>query len=81
MSIKVGAQEMRELAQKVSSILHEQKGRKKGEIGFAILTFDLNAKGMVNYISNGERKDMIVALKEFISRQENEPEFPTPEEN
>lgn len=80
MSIKVGGQEMRDLAGLVSFALHEEKGRKPLEIGFAVLTFDLNG-GMTNYISNCQRDDMIKALKEFIYRNENEPEFKTIEEN
>lgn len=82
MSIKVGAIEMRELAEMVSYLIHEEKGRKKNEVGFALLTFDVGTnKGMVNYVCNCERPDMIKALKEFIHRNENEPDFPTITEN
>lgn len=80
MSIKVGAKEMRDLADLVNYALHDEKGREPQEIGFSILTFDLNG-GMINYISNCQREDMIEALKEFIRRNETQPQFPTPEEN
>lgn len=80
MSIKVGAQEMRDLAKLVSCALHEEKGRKPLEVGFAILTFDWNG-GMTNYVANAQREDMIKAMKEFIYRNESEQEFKTPEEN
>lgn len=81
MSVKVGAQEMRELADMVSYMLHQEKNRTKNEIGFAVLTFDVGKKGMVNYVSNCQREDMIKALKEFIERNEQSPPFNTPEEN
>jgi hypothetical protein len=37
--------------------------------GFALLVFRFGAeeKGRMNYISNAERADMVVALKELIS--------------
>ncbi len=38
--------------------------------GFALLVFDFGDKGRMNYISNARREDMIVAMKEFISRNE-----------
>lgn len=38
--------------------------------GFALLVFDFGDKGRMNYISNARREDMIVAMKEFISRSE-----------
>jgi len=82
MSIQVGAKEMRDLSEIVSYLIYEDKGRLKNEIGFAILTFDLKTNnGMINYICNCEREDMIKALKEFIHKCEAHPEFPTPEEN
>ncbi|WP_179022025.1 hypothetical protein [Winogradskyella forsetii] len=82
MSIQVGSIEMRELADFVSYLIHEEKGRKKNSVGFALLTFDVNTdKGMTNYVCNCERKDMIKALKEFIHRNETEAEFPIPNEN
>lgn len=81
MSIKVGAQEMRDLAGLVSFALHDEKNRENNEIGFAVLTFDTGTGGMVNYISNCKREDMIKALKEFIHRNEANSGFQTPEEN
>ena len=42
--------------------------------GFALLTFPLNREGdRVNYISNGDRADMIAALKEIVARFEGQP--------
>ena len=41
-------------------------------IGFVLLTFEFNKTedGRVNYISNGERSDMIAAMKEWLARAE-----------
>jgi hypothetical protein len=42
-----------------------------GGLGFCLLVFPRNTPdGRVNYVSNANREDMIVALKEFIARQE-----------
>lgn len=40
--------------------------------GFALLVFPFgdNPKGRMNYISNAQRADMIIAMKEFIARSE-----------
>ena len=39
--------------------------------GFALLTFPMDgAKGRVNYISSADRATMLVAMKEFIARNE-----------
>ncbi len=50
-------------------------GRQKGEaplMGFTLLVFPFNdlKEGMVNYASNAERKDMIVAMKAIVARLE-----------
>jgi len=39
--------------------------------GFCLLVFPLNdAPGRMNYICNADRKDMLVAMKEFIAKNE-----------
>lgn len=40
--------------------------------GFCLLVFPLGEKpdGRINYISNANREDMLLALKEFIARHE-----------
>lgn len=52
-------------------------------LGFALITFPLNGKGheLVNYISNGQRKDMIKALKELLQRWEEGTDYMTPNNN
>jgi len=39
--------------------------------GFALLVFDFNSPGRMNYISNAQRNDMIHALKELIHKFES----------
>lgn len=50
-------------------------------LGFAVFVFEFHSSGMINYISNAERKDMIQALKETYERFEKNQDFKTPEEN
>lgn len=49
--------------------------RQKRELkpfGFALLVFPFGdkPKGRMNYISNAQRADMLIAMKEFIARSE-----------
>lgn len=46
------------------------------KIGFVLLTayFGQIEDGRVNYISNGEREDMVAMLKELLARFEGQPE-------
>lgn len=38
--------------------------------GWALLVFDWGDKGRMNYISNAQRDDMLVAMREFIAMHE-----------
>ncbi|MFC0694750.1 hypothetical protein [Paraburkholderia humisilvae] len=38
--------------------------------GFALLVFDFGPDGMMNWLSNADRDDMLVALREFIASHE-----------
>lgn len=71
MSLEVDGQKMRDLADMVK--------REIPGIGFAILVFDFHKPGIGNYVSNAEREDMILALKETVQRLESGRTFPTPE--
>ena len=46
------------------------------KVGFVLLTayFGQIEDGRVNYISNGEREDMVAMLKELLARFEGQPE-------
>ena len=53
---------------------HELPGVKR-KYGFALLVFDFTDEktgetGHMNYISNARREDMLIAMKEFISKWE-----------
>lgn len=53
-------------------------------LGFALITFELNVdpnNKLVNYISNGQREDMIHALKELLDRWEAGTDYMTPNNN
>lgn len=64
---------------------HQEKMRELAKLlddyfkpcGFALLVFDQNTTdGRMNYISNSNRKDMLIAMKEFIANHEGRvPEF------
>ena len=66
---------MNEIQPEVKELMQEL-GRILGDVcpenfGFTLLMFDLNTpKGFMNYISNAQRQDVIVALKEFIAHAE-----------
>lgn len=60
------------LAESLDTILNGQARGKARRTGFVLLTFPFGEddKSRVNYISNAERTDMIVALKEIVARFE-----------
>lgn len=43
--------------------------------GFILLTFPFGVEGRVAYSSNGDRKDCIAMMKEFLIRTGNEEEW------
>ena len=54
----------------------------KYKCGFALIVFEFGGGPKIsNYISNGQRKDMIDALKETIARLESKQDFITPNNN
>lgn len=65
---------MQEMAKRVSCLLPK-------DFGFAILVFPFQYPGIANYISNANREDMIIALRECADRLENKEDFKTPENN
>ena len=52
---------MQELARNIQKKLGK-------EMGFALLAFDFGDGGRMNYVSNGEREDVVEAMKEFIKK-------------
>jgi len=64
-------QHMNELAAFLDNVFNG-KGAKK--VGFALLTYnfgeDIIGTGRINYIGNGQRAEVLVALKELVARWE-----------
>lgn len=56
---------LQEVARAVETILPP-------ETGFVVLAFDLGSDkpGRLEYVSNGEREDVVKAMKEFIEKTE-----------
>ncbi|MDF1547142.1 MAG: hypothetical protein P1P88_04935 [Bacteroidales bacterium] len=70
---QTGGQEMRDLAAMINKQIPG--------LGFALFVFPLNEPGMANYVSNGQREDMIKMLRETLARFENGGIVQTPERN
>jgi hypothetical protein len=65
-------EKMNALAKALDNIFNGATGPKK--TGFVLLTYpfgdNIEGTGRVNYIGNGQREDVIVALKELVARWE-----------
>lgn len=70
----IDAEQMRFLAQLIDQML-------LGKWGFTLLVFQKNKPGIANYISNAQRSDMILGLRETADRLEKGEDFHTPESN
>lgn len=64
---------MNKLARVIDEVLNgRRKPGRKPTVGFILLTAEFGKidGGRVNYISNGEREDMIAMLREYLARVE-----------
>lgn len=61
---------MNALAEGIDDILNGGDGPKKTGFVLLLATFGEISEGRVNYISNGQRADMIAMLKEMLARAE-----------
>ncbi|SIT74567.1 hypothetical protein [Pontibaca methylaminivorans] len=71
---------MNRLARQVDEALNGQrKAGRERKIGFVLLVAEFGKieDGRVNYISNGEREDMIAMLREYLARVEGRYHEPT----
>lgn len=66
-------QKMNRLAYILDSYCNKPDEPKKIAFVLLLTEFD-NMQGRVNYISNGERADIVVMLKEVLARFEGQPE-------
>lgn len=73
-------QQMREVARTLDVVFNgtaaNEPGRGRRKVAFVLLTaeFDKVEDGRVNYISNGDRADIVAMMKELIARFEGQPE-------
>lgn len=67
----MSAEIMRALAAAIDEALN---GTGPKRVGFALLTYNLGEEiagtGRINYVGNGSREDVLVALKELVARWE-----------
>lgn len=67
------AETMRAIAEALDDVLNGARRPKAN--GFVVLVFPLNGPegARTNYVSNCDRKDIVVAMKEAIARFEGQP--------
>ena len=65
--------EMNDLARALDDIFNGEARPKKVAFVLLVTEFD-NMAGRVNYIANGNRKDITVMMKEVLARFEGQPE-------
>ena len=67
-------QQYRDTLDKLAGVLdmHLNDPDKAPTIGFALFLFEFGKEGRINYISNGERKDMIKAVGEWLENAKKE---------
>lgn len=66
-------QQMNKLARTIDEFFNgKRKPNRQPKVGFILLTAEFGKieGGRVNYISNGERADMIAMLREYLARVE-----------
>ena len=75
MSIERAAREMNTIARVLND--HFNDGAVPKQVGFVLLVmpFDALPGVRVNYVSNADRKDVIVMMKEVLARFEGQPEM------
>ena len=70
-------EQMNRVAASLDTVFNGDKRGKDRSIGFVLLMFpfDTVEGARTNYISNADRKDIVVALKEIVARFEGQPEI------
>ena len=63
---------MSSLAAGLDDILNPDRATSGSKFGFALMVYELNKPmdGGVNYVGNGAREDVLVAMKEVVARWE-----------
>jgi hypothetical protein len=65
---------MNGLAKDLDAILNGGLTGEDRTVCFTLLITDFNKSSRVNYISNGQREDIIVMMKEVLARFQGQPE-------
>lgn len=64
---------MQSMASALDDVLNEKGEPKKTGFVLLVFPFDGPEGQRTNYVSNGQRQDIIVALKEIVARFEGQP--------
>lgn len=64
---------MQSMASALDDVLNEKGKPKKNGFVLLVFPFDGPEGQRTNYVSNGQRQDIIVALKEIVARFEGQP--------
>lgn len=65
---------LQSIAQAIDSTLNAGKSGTDRKVAFVLLTYNSGAPGQGNYVSNADRKEMLVAMKEMLARMEGQAE-------
>lgn len=65
---------MQSMASALDDVLNEKGKPKKNGFVLLVFPFDGPEGQRTNYVSNGQRQDVVVALKEVIARFEGQPQ-------
>ncbi|TCL90328.1 hypothetical protein C8J38_10844 [Rhizobium sp. PP-WC-2G-219] len=65
---------MQSMASALDEVLNEKDKPKKNGFVLLVFPFDCPEGQRLNYVSNGERQDIVVALKEIVARFEGQPQ-------
>ena len=67
---------MNTLAHALDDMFNGEKPRTEpAKVGFFLAVYTFGEEGRFNYISNSDRKDIVVLLKEMVARFEGQPEM------
>ena len=70
-------EQMNQIARTLDAAFNGAKRGKERTTGFVLLMFQFDTPegARTNYISNADRRDIVVALKEIVARFEGQPEL------
>ncbi len=66
---------MNTLARELDELFNGDAKGEARKVGFFLAVYAFGEVGRFNYISNSDRKDIVVLLKEMVARFEGQPEM------